>query len=70
MNDIELKICPFCGGEATIRTHISTKFIPPYQNAWVECKKCGATGSTFSDTDNNGSHILSAIETWNRRVSE
>ena len=69
MSNIELKPCPFCGGEATIRTRIRN-CTPPYQIAWVECEKCGATGSTFSDTDDNGSHIFSAIEAWNRRIPE
>lgn len=72
MSDIELKPCPFCGGEAIIRTQIIqiSDGVPAYQNARVECKKCRATSSTFIDKDNNGMHIFSVIEAWNRRVSE
>ena len=54
---IELKPCPFCGGEAEIKTTASKVC------AWGKCKFCGAEGAVSEDEN-------SAKEAWNRRVAE
>ncbi len=65
MPDIELKPCPFCGGEAVINE------IPPHKHTFVnmpdcegftyiECTRCG--GTVAADTTQQ------AIEAWNRRA--
>lgn len=49
---MELKPCPFCGGEASL--HNKGVYY------WVECKKCGAQAKRYPVT-------RAAIEVWNRR---
>jgi Lar family restriction alleviation protein len=66
MNNHELKPCPFCGGEAKIRTSVSC-----YKSyAWGECVKCKASTKSIYDIDNDGSFVFKAIEAWNRRATE
>lgn len=57
MKEIELKPCPFCGGEAKIKKNILNEDI------YVECRNC------YSRTDGFGITEY-AIEQWNRRYSE
>lgn len=58
MADIELKPCPFCGGEGMIgakyRYHYPTYFI-------VVCRKCGAMAHC-------GKTREEAAKKWNRRA--
>lgn len=61
---IELKPCPFCGGEA--RTGYA---IHDYNRWGVRCTKCSATVEVEEwrgelDTEEN------AIKAWNRRTSD
>ena len=56
---IELKPCPFCGGEAIL-------FADTFDDGKIfvvnaHCDSCGATGNDFHDEKQ-------AIEAWNRRV--
>ena len=77
---IELKPCPFCGGNARVKrmscewknAHIADEFV-------VKCTECGARLPSFrSDiwTDDAGVvHIdangaVDAMEAWNRRASD
>lgn len=58
MNEIELKPCPFCGGEAII-------YYPSHNTVGVLCSrwKCGAIISMC------GARNLDKVaERWNRRV--
>ena len=66
MNHIELKPCPFCGGEAGMVTTV----INQTSQAYVKCKKCDAKTLTYGDHDHDGSYVFSACEAWNRRVTE
>lgn len=51
--DVELKPCPFCGGE--ILTFRRGKYM-----WWVKCEQCGAeSGVSTKKRD--------AVEKWNRR---
>lgn len=63
MNDIKLKPCPFCGGEAAL---IENGF---YNSCLVKCTKCGAE---TSEVEGVGFYILGfeAAEKWNKRVGE
>lgn len=63
---MELKPCPFCGGEAYFRTPIekSTETI-----MMIECKRCGACPYSVSVSkciDNDSKH-KAIVELWNRR---
>ena len=69
---IELKPCPFCGGEATVT-------IAPYAGvAFVECKQCSAMMGRYHKggaTNHHGfwTHFESkeeAAEAWNRRTDD
>lgn len=64
---MELKPCPFCGGEAEElyikRKKLFAKFFPPYTShfAYIRCKVCVATSGLKWTREN-------AIEAWNRRA--
>lgn len=66
---IELKPCPFCGGEAKIYS-ATTSGYPKYPKAHCYCERCHASSAAFTDTEQNGTHILNASEAWNRRASD
>lgn len=52
---MELKPCPFCGGEAIERRAAS------YPVFWVKCEACEAEGPTKALEKD-------AVEAWNRRA--
>lgn len=61
---MELKPCPFCGGEAEVVTDayrqrfineiIGTITDPAAKNAWVICTVCGSRGRTIRDKQYDG----------------
>lgn len=53
MNEVKLKPCPFCGGEAGITTDIYSKYV-------ASCKECGAVSK-------NADTIGGAAKAWNKR---
>lgn len=80
---MELKPCPFCGGEAEVNTHFSCVFERIYGE--VKCKTCGITkrGRKTFDTyaatyegyatpewirNAHAEAKQSAIEEWERRA--
>lgn len=71
MKEIELKPCPFCGGEAYYRRPQKEKGTA-FVIVGVECKKCGAypySTLCYEFLDENKSKEAAAKQ-WNRRVTE
>ena len=75
MNDVKLKRCPFCGGKARVSFY--------NYRCQVICNRCHARGKPVSCNMVKGAtpyqnwanelyapYIESAIEAWNRRVSD
>jgi Lar family restriction alleviation protein len=63
----ELKPCPFCGEKAKICATTTKTYPKNHGQHWCYCEKCGATGQSFSDFEDDGSSVFKAIEAWNRR---
>ena len=75
---IELKPCPFCGGEAKLMggklvvypecdsngAYVGADF--ECTPAYVECQNCHALSADFCTDDND---IDNAVEAWNRRAN-
>ena len=61
---IELKTCPFCGGEARLLVNNGVRVI---------CQRCGATTKCLVDTITargvSGNSTQAVIKAWNRRVN-
>ena len=58
----DLKPCPFCGGEAYVKTWWGGGTIGRYVNR-VQCKKCRCNSGDWMQKPK-------AIEAWNRRVED
>jgi hypothetical protein len=83
---MNLKSCPFCGGQAEANTDAYLEKIikgrsceePAARSAWVFCTDCGAMGPTINDTQYNGRKsqereraiIEKAAAFWNHREGE
>lgn len=65
---IELKPCPFCGGEAYFRTPYHVKGTA-FDAVSVECRKCGASPYTLQvyegESDEQKRNAIARF--WNRR---
>ena len=59
----ELKLCPFCGGEAELRHYedFNKDFSSVYK-FYVQCKDCEAQSKPIANVEN-------AVNTWNTRKS-
>lgn len=65
----KLKLCPFCGGEATpVYCENGSKYTSniyyPNKRGTIKCKKCELVLPRVY------SKVSKAVETWNRRVSD
>lgn len=73
MENRELKLCPFCGGEAVIRTHTEMVGFGMSDTLYfVKCTACRMRGSAFGrlDGDNKSEIINKAVTAWNRRAND
>lgn len=83
MDEIKLKPCPFCGGDAEIRMESTGKNVQGELNAQyrIWCKRCGCSGSihrfNVSVHFAYGGHVIidnfekqNAIDAWNTRAAE
>lgn len=75
--NIELKPCPFCGGEAVARVSPNSRSEEGASFYEVRCKKCGVhvTGKSFNFwvvkyNKEKPQDLLSAVEEWNKRAYE
>lgn len=74
-NGTDWKPCPFCGGEAILRSNYNSYFV---YGVFLQCSICKSTGKIF-----NAEHIdkdkfdellpktdasYKAVEAWNKRV--
>lgn len=63
MQEIELKPCPFCGGEAVV--HVN-------EGVMVICIECGASSKCRVDSYSHGkpfgTAIKAVVDSWNRRT--
>lgn len=73
--NIELKPCPFCGGEAEARMSPNSRSEEGESFYEVRCKKCGVhvTGKSFNfwTVEYNAEKpqdLLSAVERWNKQA--
>jgi Lar family restriction alleviation protein len=69
VSGLELRPCPFCGGEAIVRVGLHS-----FDDAVVECQECSASGPIFDDSPHSGSgakayNTSEAITAWNTRQS-
>lgn len=74
---MELKPCPFCGGDKLTIDSKRTHGYPKYHcSVSVRCNKCHARGSVVGILMDRGRYNkreimeAEAIEAWNRRVSD
>lgn len=76
MNEINLKKCPFCGGEAEMCSGSDR-----YGKSWyIRCKNCYSRGSEYYESlnalaENEEFSAIqkawrNAIKAWNRRVND
>lgn len=61
---IELKPCPFCGGEAKIHKSGFEYWTSMPHNFTVYCVACGASVRRFYENEQK------SIEAWNRRATD
>lgn len=66
---IELKPCPFCGGNAKLDYDTHLGHGEKYNVYFVKCKECGARGGRFDDFYGTPKEnaITDAIMAWNKR---
>ena len=60
MTDIDLKPCPFCGGDAILR---HSHFLKYFHEWWVKCSVCQTCTNLFDKKEH-------AVNFWQRRVKE
>jgi len=59
MKKVDLKACPFCGGESVMHGELGVKG-KETQWYWVQCKECDAMIRAYTSEEQ-------AAEAWNRR---
>lgn len=61
--NIELKPCPFCGGQAKLRVKIN-------DGVTVQCSKCHVQTRSRADLEHGTNAVKTVVEDWNRRVTD
>lgn len=71
-NEIKLKPCPFCGGEAKLKLDFTFQQKLVVKQAFVQCRVCYAKTKTFFYTTYEAWENTKryAVEAWNRRVND
>jgi len=66
----ELKLCPFCNGDAILRKHKRHHYKDTYEVAHIVCSKCHCSTVTRIIDGYCGATdtIQDVINDWNRRV--
>ena len=62
---MELKPCPFCGGEAAIGSGEEVRTMRPELYYYIQCQKCRAVGWSYPFKS-----AEQGIEQWNRRYDD
>lgn len=72
MNELELRPCPFCGGEAELCKSYGNDGQVHYDTAYVRCTKCHAKTKTVITNGYYGVKTTArdVMNDWNRRVYE
>lgn len=70
MNDLKLKPCPFCGGEAVLVRENKSNEGYLYDLAAIKCRSCACNSGTYLiDTRaNTEAAIQRLINAWNKRA--
>lgn len=69
MSGMELKPCPFCGGEAAMVKQRRSGRTRDIVNAFVRCKSCGARSKNVSSLHVAERNLEAyAAKSWNRRA--
>ena len=66
MNDLELRPCPFCGGEV----ELMNLFTPIKMFYCTNYQTCGAVVSFDNPQCNRDEYDVHKIQAWNRRASD
>ena len=74
MKKIELKPCPFCGGQGRLLKKTVCAGMGCYPTkVFVACQNCGASGGeadSYFDGDDEALLSLIAIDKWERRTDD
>ena len=68
----KIKLCPFCGGIASLSANYSNRFETWFIN--VMCEECGSQGKTYTSNEHpenenwDSDSCRNAINAWNKRV--
>ena len=65
MNEIKLKKCPFCSGDAADMSAYSKKQRGYF--TFVKCTLCGSQSKSFYSKEQDDSKTLLAVMAWNNR---
>ena len=61
--NIELKPCPFCGGQAELRVKMN-------EGVTVQCSKCDVQTRSWVDFGHGTNAVRTVVEAWNRRITD
>lgn len=71
MSELKLLPCPFCGGEAKLKTARESDGQISYGSIYVACLDCRSTGLSYTTYYNVSSNPEEeAIAAWNRRAGK